>query len=247
MDPERANPLKGAGTDDPDGLAVLAALGRRYCNSLVSMYAGEPQVGSSGYPVPIDDSTRIAIDEGMVLYSLCIADRASRTLEVGLGYGFSTVYLIAGLERNGGGTHTAIDPYQERDWSGIGEATARRLISDSSVLSQDSFRLLPERSFPALGQLIREGSTFDLTFIDGYHRFDDVLVDFTIASRMCRMGGVVVLHDMWLDSVTAVAMFLRHNRRDFEEVDTGCDNLFVVRRVGADLREWSHFADFPLR
>jgi len=216
-------------------------------DTLLAMYLGEPQVGSSGSPIPIDDSTRISIDEGMALYSLCVADRATTTLEVGLGYGFSTVYLLAGLEHNGGGRHTVIDPYQERDWSGIGETTARRLIADSPSLSPDSFTLVAERSFPALGQLAREGRMFDLTFIDGYHRFDDVLVDFTIAARTCRMGGVIVLHDMWLDSVTAVAMFLRNNRLDFEEVDTGCGNLFAVRRIDADHREWSHFADFPLR
>jgi predicted O-methyltransferase YrrM len=245
MEPEKRIREDVAGSTAKE-FAALAALSPLFREALESMHSGEPQVGSAGTPVAIDDSTRILIDEGMALYSLVVAEQASSTLEVGLGYGFSTVYLLAGLAQIGGGNHTAIDPYQERDWSGIGETTARRLATASPELTPESFTLVTERSFPALGQLIRDGRTFDLTFIDGYHRFDDVLVDFTIAARTCRMGGVIVLHDMWLDSVTAVAMFLRHNRPDFAEIETGCDNLFAVRRIDADRREWSHFANFPL-
>ena len=109
------------------------------------------------------------------------------------------------------------------------------------------FALLPERSEMALTDLARQGRTFGLTFIDGYHRFDDVLVDFTLAARMCPEGGVIVLHDMWLPSIAAVASFLRTNRVDFAEVQTGCPNLFAMRRIADDERDWTHFVAFPLR
>ena len=99
----------------------------------------------------------------------------------------------------------------------------------------------------ALTDLARQGRTFGLTFIDGYHRFDDVLVDFTLAARMCPEGGVIVLHDMWLPSIAAVASFLRTNRVDFAEVQTGCPNLFAMRRIADDERDWTHFVAFPLR
>jgi predicted O-methyltransferase YrrM len=226
---------------------VPVEVGSEFRSVLTSMHAGEPQLDASGVRRQIDDSTRISIDEGMTLFSLCAADNVTSTLEVGLAYGFSTVYLLAALAKNGGGRHTAIDPYQATDWSGIGLTTARRLAADSTPLTQDSFVLIEQRSDLALVDLERTGRTFGLTFIDGYHRFDDVLVDFTHSARMCPVGGVIVLHDMWLDSIAAVAGFLRHNRPDFTEIATGCDNLFAVRRIGPDVREWMHFVDFPHR
>jgi predicted O-methyltransferase YrrM len=227
--------------DDPPPPATL------FANVLQSMHAGEPQRGADGDRHAIDATTRISDDEGLALYSLAIAAGASNTLEVGLAYGFSTVYLLAALEHNGGGSHTAIDPYQATDWSGIGATTARTLVTRAQRLTIDSFTVIEERSDPALIDLERAGRMFELTFIDGYHRFDDVLVDFTLAARMCPEGGVIVLHDMWLDAIAAVASFLRRNRVDFTEVDTGCDNLFAARRIGTDQRNWDHFVDFPLR
>jgi predicted O-methyltransferase YrrM len=225
----------------------LASLGAGFHATLRSMYAGEPQRGAPGTLHDIDDSTRISVSEGMTLYSLCVADNVTSTLEVGLAYGFSTVFLLAALARNGGGTHTAIDPLQDTDWSGIGHTTARRLAAAATDLGSDSFVLVPERSEPALIDLERAGRSFGLTFIDGYHRFDDVLVDFTLSARMCPVGGMIVLHDMWLESIQAVSSFLRHNRTDFAEIATGCDNLFAVRRIDEDQRDWRHFVAFPLK
>jgi hypothetical protein len=133
------------------------------------------------------------------------------------------------------------------DWHGIGMTHASELTAQSAPLTSRSFTWIEDRSDRALVDLERAGRTCGLVFIDGYHRFDDVLVDFTLSARMCRSGGLIVLHDMWLDSIKAVASFVRNDRPDFAEVTTPCDNLFVVRRVGEDERDWSHFVDFPLR
>ena len=225
----------------------VSTLGAPYGRALSSLYAGEPQRGADGRPHEIDETTRISIAEGLTLFSLCVADRVASTLEVGLAYGFSTVFLLAALERMGGGTHTAIDPFQMTDWHGIGITRAAELTAGSAVLTPGSFIWVEARSDPALIDLERAGSTYGLVFIDGYHRFDDVLVDFTLSARLCQVGGLIVLHDMWLDSIRAVASFLRHDRPDFAEVPTACENLFVVRRVGEDERDWTHFVDFPLR
>jgi hypothetical protein len=229
---------------DPD---ELSDLGVNFREALRSMYAGEPQAGATGHQHAIDDSTRISVEEGLALYALCVEGRVTQTLEVGLAYGFSTVYLLAALERNGGGRHVAIDPYQHTDWDGIGMTTAGRLVAGSAALNEESMHLIEAASHLALSDLERAGRTFGLTFIDGYHRFDDVLVDFTLAARMCPLGGMIVLHDMWLDSIAAVASFVRTNRSDFVELDTGCENLFAVRRVADDQRDWRHFVAFGSR
>ncbi len=235
------------GAASPEELARLVAVGEPFGTMLASMYASDPQPGADGTLVAIDDTTRISVPEGLALHSQVIVHGVTSTLEVGLAYGFSTLYLLAGLAANGGGTHIAIDPYQATDWHGVGETAARRGTALSPALSGDSLRLIEQRSEDALPELRRAGESFGVIFIDGYHRFDDVLVDVTLAAPMCPVGGVVVLHDMWLDSIAAVASFLRHNRTDFTEIDTGCDNLFAMRRVAHDQRNWDHFAAFPMR
>jgi predicted O-methyltransferase YrrM len=225
----------------------LGDVPKAYREVLTSMHATEPQRDSRGSLRDLDETTRISDDEGMALFSLAQQAPGADTLEIGLAYGFSTVYLLAAHHARGTGSHTAVDPYQDTDWHGMGLACAERLVRQSSALTTASFCHIPERSEHALVDLDRGGRRFGLTFIDGYHRFDDVLVDFTLAARLTEMGGFIVLHDMWLDSIAAVAGFVRCNRADFAEVDTGCENLFAVRRVGDDTRNWDHFRAFPMR
>lgn len=214
---------------------------------LASLHASEPQPGFDGRLHQVDGTTRISPQEGMALVSLAVEVGATRTLEIGLGYGFSTAYLLAALasmQQPASVRHVAVDPYQGTDWMGIGVTNAQSLVTASASLSGEAFRLIEERSDVALARLLDDGHDFDLTFIDGYHRFDDVLVDFTFVAQMCPIGGVIVLHDMWLPGIAAVAAFIRANRRDFEPVDTGCGNLFAVRRTGGDNRNWDHYVPF---
>lgn len=218
-----------------------------FTERLRAMHAGEPLAGADGRLHPIDSTTRIDPDEGAALVRLAVRVGADRTLEVGLGYGFSTAYLLAALALRREAeavAHVAIDPFQLTDWQGIGIATATGLIDASPWLAKSAFECIHAPSDCALAGLLMQGRTFDLSFIDGYHRFDDVLVDFTLVAQMCAIGGAIVLHDMWLPGIASVADFIRRNRTDFVEVDTGCANLFAVRRVGEDLRSWDHFVPF---
>jgi len=105
----------------------LSPLGERYRDALASMYEGEPQLGEDGGRHAIDGTTRVSVEEGMTLHTLCVAGPAVSILEVGLAYGFSTLFLLAALERTGRGTLTSIDPFQATDWHGRGAAPARRL------------------------------------------------------------------------------------------------------------------------
>jgi len=47
-----------------------------------------------------------------VAYELCRKVKPQATLEIGLAYGFSTIYFLAVLAENGNGHHSSIDPYQ---------------------------------------------------------------------------------------------------------------------------------------
>src|ERR1700677_1822896 len=86
---------------------------------LKSMYAVDPQQGSAG-PVELNEQVRIPEASGMWLHDLCLKLKPARTLEIGMAYGFSTLYILAALDEIGAGRHTAIDPWQEELWHNVG-------------------------------------------------------------------------------------------------------------------------------
>ncbi len=219
----------------PEPIAI--DLPKPFASRLTSLYAGEPQLGDDGMEHPID-ATKVSVAQGMWLYSLCCKVRPRKTLEIGFAYGFSTVFFLAAISRNGIGHHTAVDPFQRQFWHGVGLQNIRQLGMEEKL------RFVEMLSFPPLIGFAAAGEQFDVIFIDGNHRFDDVLVDFTLACGVCPVGGHIILDDMRMPSVQKVVGFIRANRKDFVSVKALVENTAAFRRVGPDTREWDHFRDF---
>ena len=199
---------------------------------------GEAQLGMDGRPHSIDLRTKISPQQGAALYELCLSRKPEATIEIGMAYGFSTLYFLAAIAKNQVGHHTAVDPFQHSQWHGIGLAHARAVATDST------FRLVEDWSTHAAIDLTRQKLSFDLVLIDGNHRFDDVLVDFYLYAPLCKLGGLIVFDDMWMKSIQTVAAFVRSNRRDFAEVHTSEASIGVFQRTAGDVRHWDHFESF---
>lgn len=222
----------------------IARLDPRFGSRLISMFLGEPQVGADGQPHPIDRCTRIPPSQGMWIYDLCVSVKPQSTLEIGMAYGYSTIFFLAAMEHNGAGHHTSIDPFQRSHWRGIGLNHANSIINMEG--SKSHFSFIEDRSDRVAIDFVRSNSSFDIIFIDGNHRFDDVLVDFYLYAPLCKIGGHIVFDDMWMSSIQTVADFVRTNREDFVEIQTKESNISVFKRVGDDDRKWSHFRNFTV-
>lgn len=155
----------------------------------------------------------LSYSDGVALHQVITETKSLRTLEVGMAYGISSLFILQGLEDNGGGEHIAVDPYQKGWWEEIGKLNVARAGFSSS------FRCIEHPSFTVLPQLLSEGKQFDFIFVDGNHRFEFILVDFFFADRLLRVGGRVMFHDTWLPSIRKIMSFIHRNRSGFYKFD----------------------------
>ena len=207
---------------------------------LVDMYElGVLRGTESDQPVVIDKITRIRIEQGAMLNRLMREHSVKCSLEVGLAYGFSTVWMLDALRAQPNSAHTAIDPFQKTSFGGIGLAQAARL--GGAV----RFEWLPDYSIHALSDLIRQGRRFDFIYIDGNHRFDDVIVDFYLSDQLLRPGGLIVLDDMWMSSIQTAGNFIVQNRA-YKPVPQPVENIMVLEKIRDDNRDWRHFNRFEV-
>jgi predicted O-methyltransferase YrrM len=181
--------------------------------------------------------------EGETLRRCVTSTGASSTIEVGLGYGISALYLCAGLLDNGHpGHHVVIDPNQATRFGECG----LQFLEDADV--REMVEYYPEGSETVLPRLLGEGRMFDLGFVDGNHRFDSVFVDLFYLGRMLNPGGIIMVDDYQLAGVArAVAFFVNNLGWVIEEQSpTGDKHEWVVIRTatGSDTRPFQHFADF---
>lgn len=215
----------------------LAGLPEDVVRRLAAMYRGESQLGTDGARHEIDRITRISALQGQQLFELHRRERPALSVEVGLAYGFSTLCFLAAA-REHGGRHVAIDPYAESSWHGIGLAHAR------AIAAEGTFEHLAAKSSTALPQLADAGPRAGLIYVDGNHRFDDVLVDAILADLLLDEGGLLLLDDTWMPSVQKVLRFLERNRTDYCREECAEKNLAVLRKVAQDERDWQHFVEF---
>jgi predicted O-methyltransferase YrrM len=140
---------------------------------------------------------------------------ARTTLEIGMAFGISTLFICEALtyppddsnQRRSTSPpprHIAIDPNQhDSEWCGIGLRHVR-LAGFADIVD---FRELP--SHQALPDLEREGVRIDFAFVDGWHTFDYVMVDLFLIDRLLRVGGVVVVDDAdWPGVIKACRYFI---------------------------------------
>jgi hypothetical protein len=268
---ERAAGTRSKGNDQRP--APRDHWGLTHLNPVIDEIYGSKQCKDLEGNVVDPFTASIPSTDGMVLYENIVEMKARKTLETGMSYGMSTLFMCQALKENGGGNHVAIDPEESTTWRSIG------ILNVEKAGFQDMVRLYEAPSYKILPQLVTEGERFDLAFIDGLHLFDAVLIDFFYMDKLLDIGGRIVLHDTFMPSVRKALAFILRNTsykpvdkyngglpmfwrwgglmlRNLREAPLDLyasaflrrphfkPNIFVIEKTAEDDRVWDHYASF---
>ena len=192
------------------------------------------------------DSRIISISraEGEALSRWVARENATRTVEIGLAFGVSALYICEALLQSGRADvrHVALDPFQAQSFANRGlelleEAGVAPLVEHHAKASQI-----------ALPAFLDAGRRFDFAFVDGNHRFDAVFLDLFYLGRLLPKGGAIFLDDYDLPGIRrAVSFYLKNLDWCVEEESPAGDaHRWVVLRTAAtdDARDFRYFVDF---
>ena len=135
-----------------------------------------------------------------------------KTIEIGCAYGISSLIICSMLENNQNSFHTIIDPHQSTEWKNIGIMNLKR-----AGIGFYEFLELPSEI--ALPKLLSEGKTYDFGLIDGYHSFDQTLLDFYYLNRLIEVGGVIIIDDISWPSINKFMRFIVNNYPCYRQID----------------------------
>lgn len=188
----------------------------------------------NGVRLPVH--SQIPRGEGDALTALVEQVAPTRSVEIGLAYGVSSLFICDALAAVGAERHWVVDPlqfgqrggdrdmvfegaqWQDLDWSpetgwrGIGLANLRRAGFGDLV------EHLNAPSHLALPPLIEAGERIDFAFIDGWHTFDYVLADFFLIDMLLNEGGVIAFDDASNPAIHKVLRYVLSNRH-YEVID----------------------------
>jgi predicted O-methyltransferase YrrM len=124
------------------------------------------------------------------LQNLIKKHQARKTLEIGMAYGGSASIILHTLSQTPGDfKHYAIDPYQSKWFHSYAVALLKKHNLDKNL------SVFEDASQIVLAELLKNGETFDLIYIDGSHDFDDVFVDAYFSMRLLNKNGILVFDD----------------------------------------------------
>jgi predicted O-methyltransferase YrrM len=148
----------------------------------------------------------ISEPEGELLAQEIRKLRPRVSLEVGLAYGTSALFICDALAEVGALKHYIIDPNQSTEWRSIGIENLRRAGHGKLV------ELREEMSHVVLPELLHDGLRLDFVFHDGWHVFDQTLSDFVYIDKMLRVGGLLAFDDTTWPSMRKVLRYIVTNR-----------------------------------
>jgi predicted O-methyltransferase YrrM len=176
-------------------------------------------VTDTGITRPLEGN--IPEQEGAFIQEIIKQTQPKISVEIGLAYGISTLYICEALQEVNAIKHIVIDPIQNlpygnlpyggRDspsgWEGVGLTNIRRAGYSDIV----DFHDVP--SYQYMAQLSAEHATIDFAFIDGAHNFDYVLVDVFLIDKLLKRGGIIILDDVSYPSIRSVCRYVLSNLR----------------------------------
>lgn len=187
--------------------------------------------------------TSISYEKGITLYNIIKNTGAKNTLEIGMAYGLSTLFILQAL-RDGDignivnrniGKHMAIDPMEHTIWKSIGTLNVKR------AGFEDIFQFHGLHSHIVLPNLLAKQEKFDFIFIDGNHTFDYALVDFFYSDKLLKVGGYVLVDDTWMPSIRKLVSFIIRNR-SYEIVTDYLNDSISMRLI----RRIKNKIEYPL-
>lgn len=192
-----------------------------FCPRLDELVRTRRAVGETG--VVFEGLSALStVNNLLTLRRFMIEHRPARTLEIGLCFGGSCLTIAATLKEYAEPfrQHVAIDPYQRRiddyGWDNVAVCALR----DAGLESFVDVRYEPAAI--VMPQLLQAGQSFDLIYIDGSHRFDNVFVDSYFSGRLLSVGGVMLFDDSPTPGVQKAIRYVRRNCQHWlEEISVG--------------------------
>ena len=191
------------------------------CPHLYERYSARQAEAGDGTMRPLAEAIPPA--EAEALYKVTRDLEAKTALEVGMATGTSALAIGTALNELGGDRQLiSIDPGQSSNWDNIGVTAVRKAGLNHL------HRLIEDFDYLVLPELLRQDTRIDFAYIDGWHTFDYVLLDFFYVDKLLRTGGIVGFNDCGWPATHRVLRFLTGHRH-YVEIDVGLERRYESR------------------
>ena len=156
-----------------------------------------------------------------------------KCLEVGMAFGISALYIL----QNKNTTLISIDPFQSTQWKNSGVEIVKNLEFDNR------HKLIEEKSYIVLPELLKKEEKYDFIFIDGFHTFDYTLLDFFYSDKLLKINGIIIIDDILHNGVKKCVNYINTNYEFYKKIQSPV-TIGCYQKTKEDGREWNFHKEF---
>jgi len=180
-----------------------------------------------GFIAAVNNGAGIPLEYAVGLYRAVLRKRPTTMLEIGMADGAASLAILSALSHLDGERQLiSIDPNQSTQWrnAGVNNVKANGFAS--------LHRLIEAPDYLALPDLLRQKLALDAAYVDGWHTFDYVLLDFFYIDKLLPVGGIVGFNDSGWRAIRRALRFVATHRK-YTEIDVGLRPNYRGRNLAA--------------
>jgi len=186
-----------------------------FCSTLENLYQTREALGRSGNIFRLTSGLS-TVNNLLTIREIMLEIQPDSTLEIGMACGGSALTFASthrDLKHSPCRQHVAIDGFQRTGYDDVG----RIKLEEAGLYGYVDVR--EQLSALELPKMVQNGMQFQMVYIDGSHRFEDVFLDFYFVRYLTSVGGYILFDDSSDSEVAKVVRFIRKNLWDvFEQI-----------------------------
>lgn len=215
-------------------------------NTLKDIFEKKVVRDENGREYPLH--SHISSEQGEMLQKAILDIKPKKSLEIGLAYGISSLFICEALDGlNNNHEHIIVDPEADEYWKNIGIYNLKKHGYYKFV------RYYKDYSYNILPDLYKKGERIQFAYIDSTKLMDVLFVDFFYITKMLDIGGVVIFDDCCIESIRNLAryinqipcykVYLRHNKDNISKTRLFLNNFvnFLFKLIPFKSRVAYHF------
>jgi len=180
-----------------------------------------------GRNVPLHSHTSLGQAEFLVQQLRSID--ASTTLEIGLAYGISALFIADEIKDKPKARHYVIDPFQNGHWSGLGLLNLERAGLRTIVDFREEFAQI------VLPQLLQDGIRIDFAYVDAGKRMDDTLLFSYFLQQLLRVGGLIAFDDLSFPGIRKALRYILQQKHFQLKESFGVQSVTATRKLASSM------------
>jgi predicted O-methyltransferase YrrM len=181
----------------------------------------------------------IKSEEGLTIYNTIIKNNFTKCLEIGMGYGISSIYILLALKKsiNNDKKLVSIDMLESKQWKNFG----MKILKFFEMIKYH--QLIENMHYIELPKIVEMKENFDFIFINSWYSFENMIVILFYCSKILRKDGIIIINEIYQPNIYKCIKFIDNNYKFFKKINSP-PSLAVYQKIIDDNRSWDYYNNF---